>query len=107
MPILELNRWKEVLEALSQEKLYKWFTQRPIQFPADHRILEIFLISHFDDSLKATRMTKAQIRVLTGLSKYLLNRYIEDLSLSNTWLITREGKSHTYLFVPKVESKEN
>jgi hypothetical protein len=88
------------LKNLKKQDLYDWFTERPIVFPAEYRLLEIFLISNFDEAAGMTVMTKAGIRKATGFSKYLVNRYIDDLEESGTWLAKRNGTTHTYFFSP-------
>ena len=52
-------------------------------------------------------MTKAEIRKSTGFSKYLVNKYIEGLEASETWDVLREGNTHTYRFIPKLELEKN
>lgn len=93
------------LPSLTKQELYEWFAQRPIHFPAEYRLLEIFLISNFDEGNGITRMTKAEIRKSTGFSKYLVNKYIDDLNDSKTWVAEREGKTHTYFFAPQTSPK--
>lgn len=108
MPIHTMIRRKgSGLRSHTKQDLYEWFTRRPIRFPAEHRLLEIFLISNFNEEQGITRMTKAEIRKSTGFSKYLVNKYVDCLNESQTWIAGREGTTHTYFFIPQTEHKQN
>lgn len=92
---------------LTKQELYEWFASRPIHFPADHRLLEVFLIGNFDATSGLAKMTKAEIRRSTGFSKYLVNKYVDGLVASGTWAVNREGNSHIYSFSPLLQTAKN
>lgn len=86
-------------EKMTKSDLYEWFDKRPIRGASTYRLMEIFLIQHWDEEQQRTSLSRKDIIKETGWKWSEVDKYIMFIDMNQLWLIKEDGE---LVFTPQV-----